>query len=199
MALSERWNQKLYYWFVLDAGFGKDGTGWQVIFRTPLFGFVLNRRWLGFHYVEPIRENSLYLGFISRWPAADYEPMYRWKWEKKTMAQQFDQTGGSVKDPYAVADPNQISPKFFNQVAQIAHFFAMYALTFTLAVFFGARWGVIALALCVIYALVHEFIWDPLEENAATRGSDLVDFSFLVAGGGFGAILGILLVWLHGR
>ena len=75
-----------------------------------------------------------------------------------------------------------IDPKFFDLVSQFAHFFAMYALTFTAGKFWHWRGIEIVGGLCVLYAAFHEFIWDPLMENKLTRGSDLEDFFFLVLG-----------------
>jgi hypothetical protein len=79
-------------------------------------------------------------------------------------------------------DSNQIDPAFFNQVAQIAHFFTMYAIMFTIAAFAAWPWVISAFVVCLTYAGWHEFLYDPQNENAATRGSDLQDFLFLVAG-----------------
>ena len=83
-----------------------------------------------------------------------------------------------------VASPgeNVIDPKFFNFVAQIAHFFATYGIVLTFGRFW--RWHGIEVAapLCVAYAAFHEFWYDPRYENPITRGSDLEDFVFLIAG-----------------
>jgi hypothetical protein len=78
-----------------------------------------------------------------------------------------------------------IDPAFFNQVAQIAHFSATYALTLTAMLFTKLqskhRWLVV-FGLIVAYACFHEGWYDPHFENAATRGSDVEDWCFLVAG-----------------
>ena len=68
------------------------------------------------------------------------------------------------KTKVAASGENVIDPKFFNFVSQIAHFFSTYAIV------------------CVVYAALHEFWYDPRYENPVTRGSDLEDFLFLVAG-----------------
>jgi hypothetical protein len=47
----------------------------------------------------------------------------------------------------------------------------------------------------VIYAIYKEAIYDPMNENAITRGSDLVDFIFLL----LGSLLAGGIVWIHGR
>jgi hypothetical protein len=87
-----------------------------------------------------------------------------------------------------ISGADNIDPKFFNVVAQIAHFGAMYTVTNVFSAvsyrLFHQRWaglifGVIA---CASYATWHEFFWDPTHENAATRGSDLEDFVFLILG-----------------
>jgi hypothetical protein len=75
-----------------------------------------------------------------------------------------------------------ISPAFFNFVSQAAHCATTYAITFTVYAKWGFDGWIISAILVLIYAAIHEFIWDPREENAATRGSDVEDFSFLVAG-----------------
>jgi hypothetical protein len=77
---------------------------------------------------------------------------------------------------------NVIDPKFFNFVAQVAHFFATYGIVFTFGKFWHWTGIAVAAALCVVYAAVHEFWYDPRYENPVTRGSDLEDFLFLVAG-----------------
>ena len=90
-------------------------------------------------------------------------------------------------------DSNQIDPVFFNQVAQIAHFFTMYAIMFTIAAFASLPWIAFAWILCATYATWHEFIYDPQDENAATRGSDAEDFAFLMAGAATGTGAAFLL------
>lgn len=82
----------------------------------------------------------------------------------------------------ASSGENVIDPKFFNFVAQVAHFFTTYGIVLTFGKFW--HWTGIAIAspLCVAYAALHEFWWDPRHENAVTRGSDLEDFAFLIAG-----------------
>lgn len=77
---------------------------------------------------------------------------------------------------------NVIDPKFFNFVAQIAHFFATYGIVLTLGKLWHWTGIAVGAALCVVYAAVHEFWYDPRYENPVTRGSDLEDFLFLVAG-----------------
>lgn len=93
---------------------------------------------------------------------------------------------------------NEIDPKFFNSVSQYAHFGMMFFVT----VFSGtvsALWyhpyaGILVGFLgCTLYALIHEFWYDPQFENAETRGSDLEDFVFLMLGSCAGAV--ILLIW----
>jgi hypothetical protein len=78
-----------------------------------------------------------------------------------------------------------IDPRFFNEVAQIAHFSATYALTLTVMLFKQLkqhhRW-MIVFGLILAYAVFHEFYYDPRYENAVTRGSDVEDFCFLVSG-----------------
>ena len=89
---------------------------------------------------------------------------------------------------------NKISPSFFNQVSQIAHFFTTYALTFTFGIFGGWKWLAVAFIGSMIYAGVHEFWYDPTYENAATRGSDLQDFCFLTAGALVGSCAAIFVI-----
>jgi hypothetical protein len=77
---------------------------------------------------------------------------------------------------------NVIDPKFFNFVAQVAHFFATYEIVLTFGKFWHCTGIAVAAALCVAYAAIHEFWYDPRYENPVTRGSDLEDFLFLIAG-----------------
>jgi hypothetical protein len=97
---------------------------------------------------------------------------------------------------------NIVDPRFFNQVAQIAHFSAW----FTLVVFVstlcwrltGRVWlgPIIAGVANLVYATWHEYVWDPIHENAVTRGSDFEDWAFLVAGGTVGFLFYFfLIVW----
>jgi hypothetical protein len=89
-----------------------------------------------------------------------------------------------------------IAPKFFNQVAQIAHVSTMYAINLTLALpllwFHHWIWDIVVVLLCAVYASWHEFIYDPRNENDATRGSDLEDFGFLM----LGVLVGQGMAWL---
>jgi hypothetical protein len=93
---------------------------------------------------------------------------------------------------------NGIDPKFFNQVAQFAHFGMMFTVT-TVVANVLTRLGhdriglVVGFVMCLVYASWHEFLWDPTHENAATRGSDLEDFVFLVAG----SFSGLLAFWIR--
>jgi len=87
---------------------------------------------------------------------------------------------------------NTIDPKFFNQVAQIAHTAATFSLAYIALTKFGWK-AFIAVAISeVAYAAWHEFIRDPAKENPATRGSDLEDFSFLC----LGPVLAALVYWI---
>jgi hypothetical protein len=82
----------------------------------------------------------------------------------------------------AASGENVIDPKFFNFVAQIAHFFTTYGIVLTFAKFWHWTGIAIAAPACIVYAAVHEFWYDPRYENPVTRGSDAEDFVFLVAG-----------------
>lgn len=86
------------------------------------------------------------------------------------------------KTKSAEAGENVIDPKFFDFVAQIAHFSATYAIVLSFGKFWGWTGIAVAAPICAIYAAVHEFWYDPRYENPVTRGSDLKDFLFLVAG-----------------
>jgi hypothetical protein len=89
-----------------------------------------------------------------------------------------------------------ISERFFNFVSQDAHFFTSAFVVFASGVFFG--WGVMTgvFILGVTYDVWHEFFYDPVHENAATRGSDFEDFAFLLAGDLFGVSMWRLAWWL---
>jgi len=172
-----RFNRRDFYWFVLDAMLSKDELGWQLFFRTPLFGFGLMRNWQGYHFTR--RTNGWWFGLLVRWPSGDGDKMYRWNWEKESVV--------------ADQSTNQIDPKFFDQVAQIAHFSTTYAICFTFAAFGSLRWALLMLLACTVYGLIHEFVWDPREENAITRGSDLKDFLYLMGGAINGFLLALVL------
>jgi hypothetical protein len=86
------------------------------------------------------------------------------------------------KTKVAAPGENVIDPKFFNFVSQIAHFFSTYAIVLTFGKFWHWKGIVLAASLCVVYAALHEFWYDPRYENPVTRGSDLEDFLFLIAG-----------------
>lgn len=89
-----------------------------------------------------------------------------------------------------------IDPKFFNQVAQIAHFGMMF---FVMAVCVGVggklghQWigMLVGTTIDWCYGVWHEFFWDPVHENAETRGSDMEDFLFLELGN----VVGMLYFW----
>lgn len=99
-----------------------------------------------------------------------------------------------------IGGTDDIDPKFFNVVAQIAHFGAMYTVTNIFSVVSGRlmhyRWAglILGVAVCVSYAAWHEFLWDPTHENAATRGSDWEDFIFLVFGSIVAAVVYSFLI-----
>jgi ABC-type uncharacterized transport system permease subunit len=86
------------------------------------------------------------------------------------------------KTKVAVSGENVINPRFFNFVAQIAHFSATYGIVLTCGKFWHWTGIAVAAALCAAFAAIHEFLYDPRYENPVTRGSDLEDFLFLVAG-----------------
>jgi VanZ family protein len=95
---------------------------------------------------------------------------------------------------------NEIDPEFFNQVAQMAHFGMMY-FVMTMCCLLGHsllhKWWVgivIGVVLNLSYATWHEFFWDPVHENPATRGSDIEDFAWLVAGGTAGVLVYFFLI-----
>jgi VanZ family protein len=94
---------------------------------------------------------------------------------------------------------DDIDPKFFNFVAQIAHFgawFFVMILCSTVSNKLHHQWigSIVAVCANVPYATWHEFFWDPVHENAATRGSDLEDFSFLLLGAVVGFFVYLLLI-----
>jgi hypothetical protein len=80
------------------------------------------------------------------------------------------------------ATEDVIDPKFFDKVAQIAHFSATCSISLILYRLFGWKGWAVGAAGILLYALWHEFIRDPVKENLATRGSDLKDFLYLCAG-----------------
>jgi len=80
------------------------------------------------------------------------------------------------------ATQDAIDPKFFDQVAQIAHFSATCSISLILYRLFGWKGWAVGAAGILLYALWHEFIRDPIMENVATRGSDLKDFLYLCTG-----------------
>jgi uncharacterized membrane protein YphA (DoxX/SURF4 family) len=86
------------------------------------------------------------------------------------------------KTRMASAGESVVDPKFFNLIAQIAHFSATYGIVLSSGKFWHWKGVFVAAALCVAYAAVHEFWYDPRYENPVTRGSDLEDFLFLIAG-----------------
>lgn len=80
---SKRWNQRRFYLFIIDAGLGKDDVGWQLYVRTPLVGFTIERRWPSIEFTDHRRRNGLWLGLLMRWPIAECDPIYKWKWKKE--------------------------------------------------------------------------------------------------------------------
>lgn len=77
---------------------------------------------------------------------------------------------------------NEINPKFFNEVSQLAHWGVMFSIAITLAIFLGGKGLIVAGLGEIPYAVWHEYYYDPRFENAATRGSDTEDFIFLMLG-----------------
>ena len=91
-----------------------------------------------------------------------------------------------------------IDPKFFNLVAQFAHFGMMFFVTVVIGILF-LRFDhefvgiLVGFLVCSVYAAVHEFWWDPTHEDPETRGSDLQDFVFLVLGSCAGVVILLLI------
>jgi len=82
---------------------------------------------------------------------------------------------------------DSIDPAFFEQVSQFAHVGMMFLVTTLcadLSYRLHHRWIglIVGLVGCTVYAAWHEFIHDPVAENAITRGSDSRDFAFLMLG-----------------
>lgn len=93
-----------------------------------------------------------------------------------------------------------IDPKFFNMVSQFAHFFTWYSICVTAGIITRNTRFVLGTALlCVLYSTIHEFYWDPRHEDPETRGSDIEDFCYLIAGGACGCFVAwfFLLTRLH--
>jgi len=92
----------------------------------------------------------------------------------------------------AVADAiDPINAAFFNQVSQYAHFFAAATVYLTIGRF-SHHWALYMLPVGIGLAAWKEFWWDSHKENAATRGSDLEDFSFYM----LGILFGMLIVFV---
>ena len=89
-----------------------------------------------------------------------------------------------------------ISEKFFNYVAQMAHWATMAFGILTLALFFGWTGVIVSNLLGITYAAWHEFYCDPRHENRETRGSDLEEYLFLLLGLVIGDIVYALAVFL---
>jgi hypothetical protein len=98
---------------------------------------------------------------------------------------------------------NTVDPKFFNQVAQFAHFGMMFFVMMICSLvgqkIFHHWWsGMLIGGLVVLaYGVWHEFFWDPVHENQATSGGregDLEDFFWLEAGGCIAAWVYFFLV-----
>lgn len=84
---------------------------------------------------------------------------------------------------------NVISPKFFMFVASMAHLLTGSTLAFGVLLFFGPHWLLYFLPAFALVTGVKEFWYDAHYENAATRGSDLLDFSCYQAGAYIGLAL----------
>jgi len=65
---------------------------------------------------------------------------------------------------------------------QIGHFLGAYAAVLTLFIFHTPHWMPIALVLVTLWAGVKEFWYDEHYEDAAVRGSSLLDFTFYMVG-----------------
>lgn len=88
---------------------------------------------------------------------------------------------------------NGITPKLFNQVAQLGHFAGGLATIFGSKVLFGATWW--ALAGLAGVAALKEFWFDYKYESTEVRGSSLLDFSMYIVGGL--VALGLELIKAH--
>lgn len=88
--------------------------------------------------------------------------------------------------------PPAIDPRFFNEVSQFAHFgMAGFIFMILLHVFSMRHVMEIFVPLGVALAAWKEFYYDKHDENPATRGSDLEDFSFYI----FGITLALIVVF----
>jgi hypothetical protein len=93
---------------------------------------------------------------------------------------------------------NVIDPKFFNEVAQFAHVGVAGLIYLTVGVIalkqglFSWKWYGPLVGVGVALAAWKEGYYDPRHENAATRGSDLEDFSFYM----LGILIAQVVLWL---
>lgn len=97
----------------------------------------------------------------------------------------------------------EIDPKFFNTVAQFAHFGMMFFVMMICCLvgrkIFGHWWSGMAVGgvVCLAYGIWHEFFWDPTHENEATSGGkkgDEEDFFYLELGACIAAVVYFFLV-----
>ena len=90
---------------------------------------------------------------------------------------------------------SDISPDMFNFVSQQAHWLSTAWITLIGLYFFGPGSFWYTIPVLVVYAAIKEFWYDQQYENAATRGSNLEDFSFYL----LGIVITLICWWLHIR
>ena len=89
---------------------------------------------------------------------------------------------------HGITGADDIDPKFFNMVAQIAHFGAMYTVTNIFSVvshrLIHHRWGglIFGMAACVSYATWHEFFWDPCTRTPRREAATWKTLFFSLSG-----------------
>lgn len=87
-----------------------------------------------------------------------------------------------------------ITPKLFNEVAQLSHVGWGLAIVFAPKVLFGGHWYLLFLFLWTIYCAIKEFWYDQKYEAPDVRGSSLDDFLHAVVA----ALIAAVLTFLFG-
>lgn len=69
-------------WFIIDGRCYWNKEGWYFFFRTPLFGFTVQRNWPDWEYHA--MKSGWWLGLICRQMADEGSYIYIWNWNLTT-------------------------------------------------------------------------------------------------------------------
>ena len=98
----------------------------------------------------------------------------------------------------ASSSTNSISPAFFDETAQFAHFGIAAMVYLTVGTLAPVVWVLCSLPVGIGFMAFKEFWYDPRYENTVTRGSSVKDFGFYFLGMAYACLILYLRRLIYG-